>query len=179
MKQLLPSLSLLTLLIVAGGQSAIAAEPDAIAETDTEATEQETPSSEPDPISAVNTEVSEQATSAPAPTHPLTPQLDAIAETQPEAAEHSPPPVRLRYSSRVATRTRQAPLSPLAFSRRETLKRTTSLSQPATTVDEWLIQIAQAELVEITNVQVEETAEGFTLRLETNGELATPITSVT
>ena len=50
--------------------------------------------------------------------------------------------------------------------------------QSATTVDEWLMQIVQAELVEITNIQVEETADGFTLRLETNGELATPETSV-
>ncbi|MEM9449666.1 MAG: TonB-dependent siderophore receptor [Cyanobacteria bacterium P01_E01_bin.6] len=49
----------------------------------------------------------------------------------------------------------------------------------ATTVDEWLTQIAQAELVEITNVQVEETDAGVTLRLETIGELTSPEISVT
>ncbi|MBE7385571.1 MAG: TonB-dependent siderophore receptor [Leptolyngbya sp. SIO1E4] len=48
----------------------------------------------------------------------------------------------------------------------------------ATTVDEWLTPIAQAELVEITNIQVEETAEGFTLQLETTGELAVPETAI-
>ncbi|NEQ20894.1 MAG: TonB-dependent siderophore receptor [Microcoleus sp. SIO2G3] len=41
----------------------------------------------------------------------------------------------------------------------------------ATTVDEWLTQIAQAEIVEITNIQLEETADGFMLRLESIGEL--------
>ena len=49
----------------------------------------------------------------------------------------------------------------------------------ATTVDEWLTQIAQAELVEITTIQIEESAAGFTLRLETTGELATPTLSIT
>ncbi|ASC72647.1 TonB-dependent siderophore receptor [Halomicronema hongdechloris C2206] len=49
----------------------------------------------------------------------------------------------------------------------------------ATTVDEWLRQIAQTEIVEITNVQLEEIATGLTLQLETNGELATPETSIT
>ncbi|MGD1851373.1 MAG: TonB-dependent siderophore receptor [Cyanophyceae cyanobacterium] len=39
-------------------------------------------------------------------------------------------------------------------------------------------QLAQAETVEITDVQVEATADGFTLRLETTGELAPPETSV-
>ncbi|MEM9803914.1 MAG: TonB-dependent siderophore receptor [Cyanobacteria bacterium P01_D01_bin.56] len=41
-----------------------------------------------------------------------------------------------------------------------------------------LTQIAQAELVEITNVQVELTDAGLTLRLETTGELTVPETSV-
>lgn len=49
---------------------------------------------------------------------------------------------------------------------------------PATTVDDWLTPIARAALVEITDVQVEETPEGLMLRLETNGELAIPETSV-
>ncbi|MGP1387537.1 MAG: TonB-dependent siderophore receptor [Thainema sp.] len=49
----------------------------------------------------------------------------------------------------------------------------------ATTVDDWLTQIAQAGRVEITNVQIEETADGFTLRLDSTGELAVPATSVT
>ena len=48
----------------------------------------------------------------------------------------------------------------------------------ATTVEEWLTPIAQVELVEITNIQVEETAEGFTLQLETTGELAVPETAI-
>ena len=53
------------------------------------------------------------------------------------------------------------------------------VNQSATTVDERLTQIAQVALVEITNIQVEETADGFTLRLETTGELAAPETSIT
>ena len=53
------------------------------------------------------------------------------------------------------------------------------VNQSATTVDERLTQIAQVALVEITNIQVEETADGFRLRLETTGELAAPETSIT
>jgi len=49
----------------------------------------------------------------------------------------------------------------------------------ATTMDEWLTQIAQAELVEITNIELEESADGFVLRLEATGELAMTETSVT
>ncbi len=52
-------------------------------------------------------------------------------------------------------------------------------NSPAKTVDEWLRQIAQAELVVITDIQFEETSEGFTLRLETDSELLAPETSVT
>ncbi|MGD1900151.1 MAG: TonB-dependent siderophore receptor [Phormidesmis sp.] len=48
----------------------------------------------------------------------------------------------------------------------------------ATTVDEWRSHIAQAELAEITNVSVEEMEGGFTLRLESSGELAVGETSV-
>ncbi|MGP1387545.1 MAG: hypothetical protein ACTS2F_28555 [Thainema sp.] len=54
-----------------------------------------------------------------------------------------------------------------------------SIEPAATTVEEWRTQLVQAERVEITNVQVEETADGFTLRLEATGELATPAISVT
>ncbi|MEM6432430.1 MAG: TonB-dependent siderophore receptor [Cyanobacteria bacterium P01_D01_bin.115] len=39
--------------------------------------------------------------------------------------------------------------------------------------------IAQTQPVAITDIQIEETAEGFSLRLEASGELATPATSVT
>ncbi|MEM9505835.1 MAG: TonB-dependent receptor plug domain-containing protein, partial [Cyanobacteria bacterium P01_E01_bin.43] len=39
--------------------------------------------------------------------------------------------------------------------------------------------IAQAQTVAITDVQIEETADGFSLRLEASGELAVPATSVT
>ncbi|MEM6424848.1 MAG: TonB-dependent receptor plug domain-containing protein, partial [Cyanobacteria bacterium P01_D01_bin.128] len=53
------------------------------------------------------------------------------------------------------------------------------VEQPATTVDEWVTQMAQAERVEITNIQIEETADGVTLRLETTVELAAPETAVT
>ncbi|MEO0828198.1 MAG: TonB-dependent siderophore receptor [Cyanobacteria bacterium J06635_15] len=53
------------------------------------------------------------------------------------------------------------------------------VEQSATTVDEWAAQIAQAELVEITNVQITETPTGFTLQLETSGELSMPETSTT
>lgn len=53
----------------------------------------------------------------------------------------------------------------------------------ATSVDDWLTQIAQteqqAEPVEITNIQIEQTPAGLSLRLETNGELGTPETSIT
>ncbi|MEM1254620.1 MAG: TonB-dependent receptor [Cyanobacteria bacterium P01_H01_bin.21] len=41
-----------------------------------------------------------------------------------------------------------------------------------------LAQVAQATLVEITNIQISETAAGFTLQLETSGELQTPETLV-
>ncbi|NEQ98509.1 MAG: TonB-dependent siderophore receptor [Cyanothece sp. SIO2G6] len=47
------------------------------------------------------------------------------------------------------------------------------------TISERWAQIAQAELVEITDVQLEATADGFTLRFETSGALATPETSIT
>lgn len=47
----------------------------------------------------------------------------------------------------------------------------------ATTVDEWLTQIAQAALVEITNIQIDETTKGLTLRLETSGNLLVQETS--
>jgi len=53
------------------------------------------------------------------------------------------------------------------------------IGSPATTIDEWLQQIAQADLVEITNVQLEPTDAGLMLRLETDGELAALETSVT
>ena len=39
--------------------------------------------------------------------------------------------------------------------------------------------MVQVQLIAITNVQIEETADGFSLRLEADGELATPATSVT
>ena len=48
-----------------------------------------------------------------------------------------------------------------------------------TPVGEWLKQIAQAELVEITNIQIEATADGLTLRLESTGQLVAPETSIT
>ncbi|MBE7384259.1 MAG: TonB-dependent siderophore receptor [Leptolyngbya sp. SIO1E4] len=51
-----------------------------------------------------------------------------------------------------------------------------STPQPATTVEEWLAQI-EASLVQITGVQIEETATGLQIVLETaEGELATPTT---
>ncbi|AFY71447.1 TonB-dependent siderophore receptor [Thalassoporum mexicanum PCC 7367] len=42
----------------------------------------------------------------------------------------------------------------------------------ATTVQEWSVQIAQAEIIEITNIQIQQTEQGIELLLETNGELA-------
>ena len=52
--------------------------------------------------------------------------------------------------------------------------------QPAaTTVEEWMTLIAQTGLVEITNVQIEETATGVTLQLEATGALAAPTISIT
>ncbi len=59
----------------------------------------------------------------------------------------------------------------------ETLK-STEENSPATTVDEWLAQIEQADVVEITTVQVEDAADGFRLQLATTSQLATPATSV-
>lgn len=52
------------------------------------------------------------------------------------------------------------------------------LEQPAKTVDEWLTQIAQASVVEITGVQVNVIETGLDVILETTGTLPTPNTSV-
>ncbi|QUY43763.1 TonB-dependent receptor [Acaryochloris marina] len=60
----------------------------------------------------------------------------------------------------------------------EEMLKSTDMNIPATTVDEWLAQIKQADLVEITIVQVEDTADGFRLQLATTSQLATPTTSV-
>ena len=52
-------------------------------------------------------------------------------------------------------------------------------NQPATTVDEWLTQIAQASVVQITGVQVNSTDAGLEIVLETAaGQLQTPATNV-
>lgn len=51
-------------------------------------------------------------------------------------------------------------------------------SVPATAADSWLTQLDATELIEITNVRLEETPEGLTLRLEAAGELAEPVTAV-
>lgn len=53
-------------------------------------------------------------------------------------------------------------------------------AQPATAesiLSEQPIQIAQTGTVEINNIQIDETANGLTLHLETSGELAAPATS--
>lgn len=52
-------------------------------------------------------------------------------------------------------------------------------NSPATTVDKQLKQIAQAERVEITDIQLQETSTGFALQLKTDGELVVPETAVT
>lgn len=52
------------------------------------------------------------------------------------------------------------------------------MDKVATTVDEWMAQMAQAAIVEITSVRVEQTARGITLVLETKGELSVSETSV-
>ncbi|PIG95191.1 TonB-dependent siderophore receptor [Gloeocapsopsis sp. IPPAS B-1203] len=52
------------------------------------------------------------------------------------------------------------------------------IKQPATTIDEWLTQIAQTSIVQITQVQLDSTDGEMTLTLQTTGELATPTTSV-
>lgn len=46
----------------------------------------------------------------------------------------------------------------------------------ASTTSEWLS--AQAEVVEITTVEIEATADGFIVRLDTDGELSMPVVSV-
>ena len=53
------------------------------------------------------------------------------------------------------------------------------LESAATTIDEWMAQIAQASTVQITNVQLDEMAEGVELILEASGELGSPEQSVT
>ncbi len=53
-----------------------------------------------------------------------------------------------------------------------------STQPPATTVEEWLSQIAQAEIVSITAVQLTPTATGVTLTLEAAAALAQPAVSV-
>ncbi|MBE9118006.1 TonB-dependent siderophore receptor [Lusitaniella coriacea LEGE 07157] len=53
-----------------------------------------------------------------------------------------------------------------------------ALNRPATTVDEWLVQIAQASAIQITGVQLDSTETGIELLLETLDELETPETSV-
>ncbi|MBW4485557.1 MAG: TonB-dependent siderophore receptor [Tildeniella torsiva UHER 1998/13D] len=49
----------------------------------------------------------------------------------------------------------------------------------ATTVAEWSAQLAQAEPVELTRVQIEATEEGLRLWVEASGELSTPPTTTT
>ena len=61
----------------------------------------------------------------------------------------------------------------------EVLERQSDERAPvATTVDEWLTHIAQADLAEIISITVEEAEGGVTLRLESSGELAVGETSV-
>lgn len=50
--------------------------------------------------------------------------------------------------------------------------------QSAITIDDGLAQSAQAAIAEITSIQVEETPEGITLQLETEGELSVSETEV-
>ncbi|MGB3765919.1 MAG: TonB-dependent receptor plug domain-containing protein [Phormidesmis sp.] len=73
----------------------------------------------------------------------------------------------------------------------ETINLTAPASEPVSEVSEWLTQAEPVEvpievpvelpveLAEITNIRLEETTEGFVLRLETTGELAAPTTSIT
>ena len=144
MKQLSLSLSLLTLLIVAGSQNALASELEVVEEIEAETTGQAALLPALGNGETANAEVSEGASAEPL--------QQRIATTTPPSS-----------TSEV-----QAEVLSLA-----------EVEQPATTVDEWVTQIAQAERVEITNIEIEETADGLTLRLETTGELAAPETSVT
>lgn len=52
------------------------------------------------------------------------------------------------------------------------------LEPSATTVDEWLAQIAQSSIVEITGIQVNSSDAGLEVTLETTGAQLTPSTSV-
>ncbi|MBW4653067.1 MAG: TonB-dependent receptor [Kaiparowitsia implicata GSE-PSE-MK54-09C] len=45
---------------------------------------------------------------------------------------------------------------------------------PAITVDEWLTQIAQSELVQVTGVEIDTTEDGLTVNLQATGTLAQP-----
>jgi iron complex outermembrane receptor protein len=49
---------------------------------------------------------------------------------------------------------------------------------PATPVEEWLAQIAQASVVQVVGVRVEQSETGLEIILETAGELAQPFTSI-
>ncbi|MEO1351530.1 MAG: TonB-dependent siderophore receptor [Cyanobacteria bacterium J06635_15] len=87
-------------------------------------------------------------------------------------------PLQRRIAEGIAPNTNHTPMPEAAISTGE-VPEVNDIDLPATTVDEWLTQIERVERVEITDVWVEETADGFTLRLETTGELAVPETSVT
>ncbi|NEQ26194.1 MAG: AMIN domain-containing protein, partial [Microcoleus sp. SIO2G3] len=57
--------------------------------------------------------------------------------------------------------------------------RSNEMDRPATTLEEWRTQLAQVELVEITNVRLNPTAGGIEVILETTGEsLSSPVTSI-
>jgi iron complex outermembrane receptor protein len=70
-----------------------------------------------------------------------------------------------------------AEVAELQETKRETeIPRLSQIEQPATTMNEWLTEIAQA-IAQITGVNLNATADGIAIVLETSGEL-TPTTSV-
>ncbi|MBI4785219.1 MAG: TonB-dependent siderophore receptor [Oscillatoriophycideae cyanobacterium NC_groundwater_1537_Pr4_S-0.65um_50_18] len=90
------------------------------------------------------------------------------------------PAVALETDNRAEVKAAASPEPLLPQDGHSNSARLSDVESKATTVaeGEGVTQIAQTELIEITNVQVEATAEGVTLRLETNGELAVPAPSI-
>jgi len=64
-----------------------------------------------------------------------------------------------------------------AWAEESPILRRNEMGQPATTLEEWQKAIAQA-VVQITQVQLNPTDAGFEVILETNNQLATPVTRV-
>ena len=73
-------------------------------------------------------------------------------------------------------------LTPLPESDPEALESTPAAAltaEPETETEQLIVELAQNQPVQITDIQIEAAEDGFSLRLEASGELAAPETSVT